>query len=128
MEGEIKSNEKKTMPVVKEQKKGNPLLIIILILLLIGNLILGWLYYQEKQQRHIVYVKLNNTNVEKEYIQKQLEDMTKGYEALKTDNEEMNAKIEEQNRIDRILSFLKSLDPDFDIKPVFYKDIHYIVE
>jgi len=96
MEEEIKSNEKKTMPVVKEQKKGNPLLIIILILLLIGNLILGWLYYQEKQQTHIVYVKLNNTNVEKEYIQKQLEDMTKGYEALKTDNEEMNAKIEEQ--------------------------------
>ncbi len=97
-----KSVEKKEVIVgkidAKSEKKsgGNNLLIIIIILLFIGNLFLGWLYYQESQKSHTVYVKLKDTNVEKAYIQKQLDDMMEGYDALKIDNDTLSQKIEDQ--------------------------------
>ncbi len=94
----------------KAEKKsgGKGLLIVLIILLLIGNIILGWLYYQETQESHTVYIKLKDTNAEKEYIQKQLDDMTEGYNALKTDNDTLNQKIEEQKeKIEQIKEELK---------------------
>ena len=111
---EEKAPEKKEVIVgkidAKTEKKsgGKGLLIVLIILLFLGNLALGWLYYQEKQESHIVYVKLKDANAEKEYIQKQLDDMTEGYNALKTDNDTLSKKIEEQKaKIQQIKEELK---------------------
>ncbi|MCD6366632.1 MAG: hypothetical protein J7L46_03730, partial [Bacteroidales bacterium] len=92
----------------KKKSDGKRLLIALIILLFLGNLVLGWLYYQENQESHTVYVKLKDTSAEKEYIQKQLDDMSEGYDALKTKNDTLNQKIEDQKaRIQQIKEDLK---------------------
>ncbi len=102
MTEENKAPEKKEVIVGKIDAKagkksgGKGLLIVLIILLFLGNLALGWLYYQETQETHTVYIKLKDTSAEKEYIQKQLDDMTEGYDVLKTDNDTLNQKIEDQ--------------------------------
>jgi len=99
---EEKAPEKKEVIVgkvdAKAEKKsgGKGLLIVLIILLFLGNLALGWLYYQEKQESHIVYVKLKDANAEKEYIQKN-EKLKKALIALK-------------NLTDRIDMTMKKLD------------------
>jgi len=99
---ENSSQEKKEVVVGKidadtHKKSGRKtFLIVLVILLFLGNVALGWLYYQETKKSHIVVVKLKDTNTEKKYIQKQLDDIMEGYDALKVDNDTLNQKINTQ--------------------------------
>lgn len=82
-----------------DNKKGNnKVLILIVIVMAIGNIVLGWLYYTSIKKTDIVYIKLNDTNQEKESIQKQLDDIMVGYDALKIDNDTLSQKIEDQKK------------------------------
>ncbi len=83
---------------MEKKSDGKGLLIIIIILLFLGNITIGWLYYQETQKSHMVIVKLKDTNTEKKYIQKQLDDMMEGYDALKIDNDTLSQKIAKQKQ------------------------------
>jgi len=110
---ENSSQEKKEVIVGKidadtpKKSNGKTLLLVLVILLFIGNLVLGWLYYQETQKSHMVVVKLKDTNAEKEYIQNQLDDMMEGYDALKIDNDTLKQKINAQK--DKILQLKNKL-------------------
>ena len=103
-----KPNEPVLTPAEKDKKGGKGLLIVLLILLFIGNLVLGWMYYKETQKSHTVYVKLQDTSAEKEYIKKQLDDMIEGYNALKIDNDTLTQQIEAQKQ--KILEMKKELE------------------
>ncbi|MEA2042889.1 MAG: hypothetical protein U9N85_10095 [Bacteroidota bacterium] len=84
---------------------------LIIVLLIIETIALGWLVYdrymqqknQDKLQSELVVVKDEKTKVEED-----LTAMMQQYEDLKTDNEEVNAQLEmEQKKIERIMTQLK---------------------
>jgi predicted nuclease with TOPRIM domain len=95
-------NEKEIQPVENkdiQQKECNKSFFWILILiLLLGNILLAWFYYTEHETVKTVYVKLENTTDEKAAIKGELDDLLVQYDGLKTDNETLNAEIEEKKQ------------------------------
>lgn len=93
--------QKETNYQVYQQKK--PVFLIILtILLTIAIGILGWVYYEQMQEAKIANSLLEE---EKSDLTNQLSKMYTDYDALKTENDSINSKLEEQQaKIKRLLT------------------------
>jgi len=90
------------------KKSSNTLLIIIIILLAGGLGVLGYLYYDLRQENTKVIVELNDLNSEKDMLTKEYNSLLDDYDALKTDNEEISEKLEaEKEKIKQMLEELK---------------------
>ena len=91
-----------------EKNPTNKLLVILCILLFITSGLLGWQLMEKNTQ--LEYIVADNASLEdqKNDLQLELEDMLSEYNALETDNLEMQKKIEEQKaEIEKLLDQVK---------------------
>lgn len=81
----------------QKEKKSRDLVYIIIIILLTATCgVLGYLLTQQKTQIEIITVEKEKVNSEKESLQAELKDMLTQYEGMKTNNAELNDKLEDQ--------------------------------
>lgn len=79
------------------EKKSRDLIYIIIIIILAGTSgVLGYLLSRQKTQIEIITVEKEKVSSEKEALQVELNDMLVQYEGMKTNNAELNSKLEEQ--------------------------------
>ncbi len=99
-----------TKDILSDPKNGNKTYLTIIVILLISSIGFGYLYYQETKKIKEVIVELNSTNTEKENINNQLNDMLIQYDALETNNEELNEKLlNERAKIEEMIAELKKV-------------------
>ncbi len=103
------SNEQNIQDI-SNQKSGKGAYITIIVILFISVMVLGWLYYQETQKAKNVVIKLNKTTNEKEEVNNQLNELLTQYDDLKTNNVELNAKLDSQKvKIQQMIEDLKKV-------------------
>lgn len=86
---------------------------ILIVVLIIETLVIGWLVYDrftQKEENQVLQTELTEATDEKQKVENELEDMLQQYEDLKTDNAEVNAKLEEeQAKIEKLMAELKTV-------------------
>jgi len=103
-------SDEKNIQDISNVKSGKGVYITIIVILLISVSVLGWLYYQETQKAKEIVVKLNKTTNEKQEVNNQLNDLLTQYDELKTDNSELNAKLDTQKaKIQQMIEELKKV-------------------
>lgn len=80
----------------KEKKSRDKIFIIIIVLLAGVCGVLGYLLSQQKTQIEIITIEKEKVSSEKDALQVELNDMLVQYEGMKTNNAELNSKLEEQ--------------------------------
>ncbi len=97
-----------TKDISPAQKSGKSAYLTIIAILLISSVVFGYLYYKETKKIKEVIVELNSSNTEKAEINNQLNEMLAQYDALETNNEELNGKLlEERAKIEEMIAELK---------------------
>jgi len=95
---------------IESNKKSNTLYVVTIIILALMLGFVTYLYYNQKNQTDIIISQLNTTSTEKEQVNNELTNLLVQYESLKTDNEEINLKLEqEQEKIQELLVNLKKV-------------------
>lgn len=80
-----------------KEKKSRDLIYIVIIILLTGTCgILSYFLSQQKTQIEIITVEKEKVTSERESLKVELNDMLVQYEGMKTNNAELNSKLEEQ--------------------------------
>lgn len=90
--------ENQTLPTnPPKEKKSRDLIYIVIIILLTGTCgILSYFLSQQKTQIEIITVEKEKVTSERESLKVELNDMLVQYEGMKTNNAELNSKLEEQ--------------------------------
>lgn len=104
-----------------KQKSNIPYIVTIVILALLLCFV-SYLYFTQKNETQVIISQLDNTTSEKEQINNELNNLLIEYESLKTDNAEMNLKLEaEQQKIEELLEDLKKVKANNSYQIAQYK-------
>ncbi|MBN2669075.1 MAG: hypothetical protein JXR60_07585 [Bacteroidales bacterium] len=109
------NKEIKTSPIINKTNKdckNNGLLALIGLLIIVSAV--GWYLYFDMRSTNIGTVtQLNVVSDEKEEVTNELKELIVQYEDLKTDNEDLNSKLsQEQQHIETLLEELKKVKAD----------------
>lgn len=107
----------------KSKKKSSNVFYIIIILILLGSLgVLGWKYYELKQEKSEDVAELEEINKEKILLNLQLNDLLVEYETIQTDNDSLDAQLEaEQEKIKKMIKKIKSIKATNRYEITMYK-------
>ncbi len=98
-----------TKDILPKTNSNKPYIITIIILVIMLGVV-TYLYLTQKTQTQVVVAELDTSELEKAKINEELNQLLVEYESLKTDNEEMNLKLEvEQKKIEELLENLKKV-------------------
>jgi seryl-tRNA synthetase len=96
-------------PAPEQKRRSNTALLALVVLLLISNVLMLWLYMQEKGERETAQTQVTTVTSEKENVTKLLEDMLTQYDTLNTENEQLQTEMEAQKeKIEGLLADVKS--------------------
>ncbi|PLW99967.1 MAG: hypothetical protein C0594_16315, partial [Marinilabiliales bacterium] len=100
------TNKKKKNPL-----KGWVIFLSVLVVLLLGSIAtIAWYYFELVDKQEATEAKLSKTSSEKEKVTNDLENMLQQYEALETDNEEVQAELEaEKEKIKKLLHEIRNV-------------------
>ncbi|MFH2096847.1 MAG: hypothetical protein ABIJ16_14150 [Bacteroidota bacterium] len=102
--------------------KSNAIFIVVIVILVLMLGVVGYLYINQLNKTDVVIAELNDTSSEKEKINNDLNALYMQYETLKTDNEELNEKLqEEQDKIIQLLDELKQVKSSNSYQIAQYK-------
>ncbi len=107
----------------KSKKKSSNVFYIIIIFILLGSLgVLGWKYYELKQEKSEDVAELEEINKEKNLLTLQLNDLLVEYETIQTDNDSLNVQLEaEQEKIKKIIKEIKQIKATNKYEITMYK-------